>query len=430
MNFKSLYHVLSQKHDYFYKLSNHIKYMSKELICEEIKTQMLRNDKMTPWYPDIEDCTDDQIARLITKSSLTRTMVMNEKEFKETYYNRTLRSLWYSVVKPTLDTLGILEFSFSSESNIVKWDATLSEHLSSLVKGGYLTYADLDIKDISRRKAVTSDSYQTTSTSSYGFLISKSMYPEILIATEKDAVYDEIYNLAEYFGLSCISSKGQNSLGAMELILNAIKSRCRELGREFKTLKILTMTDYDPAGYYIADALKKQADAIKRNYGLPFLKVTIDRIGITPDQLDPEIVKANSYSPKIVNLEKWFELTGGINGEPKGLELDALTPAQRRAIFVSYIEAHIDLKDYQGFIASSYIQETVLAHMESRMDTVVERAIRRLEDDIIIRDDFSRQLIESAKEGRSYIDSDSFIDNQDEIIEAVIEIINDEFGEE
>lgn len=42
------------------------------------------------------------------QSYLMRTIIMNERNFMPSYtWERSLRRLWYSVVKPTLDKLGL-----------------------------------------------------------------------------------------------------------------------------------------------------------------------------------------------------------------------------------------------------------------------------------------------------------------------------------
>lgn len=88
----------------------------------------------------------------LKKSELMRSLIMNEKEFGTCTYDRTLRSLWYSFVKPTLDRLG--QLTDNDEKTIDGWDRLLSRYLSELVKDGKLTYADLHILDESRSRDV------------------------------------------------------------------------------------------------------------------------------------------------------------------------------------------------------------------------------------------------------------------------------------
>ena len=175
-----------------------------------------------------------------TKSFLMRSIIMNEKRYGNTYESRTLRAMWYSSVKPTLDKLGLLEASDMSEASLTQWDKTLSRYVCDLLRRGYLTFSDLGIYDTSRKKSTPMETfYSVGSQSSYAYKGRIAPYPNILIATEKDTVYDIISQLANLFGLSCISCKGQNALGAMERIIY----RMTTSGIDFDEVIILTLTD-------------------------------------------------------------------------------------------------------------------------------------------------------------------------------------------
>lgn len=314
-----------------------------------------------------------------TKSYLMRSIIMNEKQFSDITYNRTLRGMWYQVVKPTLDKLGLLTEEDKTEEGLTQWDKTLSRYVCDLLRRGELMFSDLSISDTSRQKENPSESYYTVSNETFGYKGSLSPYPNLLIATEKDTVYQIIKNLASLFGCSCISSKGQNSLGAMEVIIEGMF----DSEEEFDTIYILTLTDYDPAGYYIADALKKQAeDILKALNRYDEVYVEIKRIGIEPDQLSDELVESNKYTPKKANLAKWMQKTNGINGEEKGLELDALTPKEIRKIFVDKIAEFIEEDKYIDFIKGSYLKLKMLESIEDRIEEIYQDVYDEFNDQI------------------------------------------------
>lgn len=349
------------RNSYYIELPKHVKYMSRE--------DLLR------YFPPGE----------YTNAFLMRSLIMNEKDnYRSTRDSRTLRGVWYSTVKPALDKLGLLTEEDQTEAGLTKWDATLSRYMAELLRKGYLLYSDLGIIDVSRRKKNPKVQYSVPSLSSFGYKVNVAPYPNILIATEKDTVYNIISSIADLFGCSCISCKGQNALGAMEVLINNIRDRY--FRREWDTFYILTMTDYDPAGYYIADALVKQARDILNALGMRDVRVKYARIGITPDQLSDEMVEANKYTPKPANIEKWLKKTGGINGEPKGLELDALEPDQIREIFVNNISDYIDEEVYKDFVKSSYIKSVVLEGIASKIDDLVEKVTNRIDSCVTVRD--------------------------------------------
>lgn len=310
------------------------------------------------------------------KSVLMRSIIMSEKNHGTVSYERSLRSFWYSAVKPTLDKLGLLDESDQTEEGLTKWDAVLSRYVADLLRRGYLTYSDLNIVDNSRQRANPNETYTIENIDVYGYQVTTAPYSNIIIATEKDTVYNIIKDIASLFGCSCISSKGQNSLGAMESLIRGMNRHKKD------EIIILTMTDYDPAGYYIANAIKGQAKDISHALGY-YPIISIERIGIKPEQLDYETVQANKYTPKKSNLDKWFEITNGIYGEKKGLELDALEPNEIRKIFVDNLMPYVDLNKYKKFVKESYIRKNALNgivdKISAQLDTLVNRYIDKVE---------------------------------------------------
>ena len=279
----------------------------------------------------IRDIPADELRYLLgglKKSELLRTIILNEKEFISVDYDRSLRSFWYTSVKPILEKLGLLSKTDMTEEGLTRWDSELSRYMSELVKLGVLSYQDLRIIDTSRLKEAPSIRYYTPNVDTYGYEISIPAYPNIILGTEKDTIWNIIYGMSNLFGCSCISGKGQNSLGAMEVLIRGIL----EVKPDIDRIYILTLTDYDPAGYYIADTFYNQAKVIVRNLGFD-IDIYAERLGIFPHQLTEEEIEQNKYTPKPANRDKWFNATGGINGEPYGLELDALTPDRIREIF-------------------------------------------------------------------------------------------------
>jgi hypothetical protein len=351
-----------------------------------------------------------------TTAFLMRSLIMNELEYCDRSETRTLRGVWYSAIKPTLDKLGLLNEDAMSEDSMRRWDAILSNYVCDLLRKGMLTFADLGIQDISRQKS--SPIQMSYGVDGYTYQANVTPYPNILIATEKDTVYSIISKIADLYGCSSISCKGQNSLGAMESIIKGMFSRYRDYP-EFDTIYILTMTDYDPAGYYIAEALVKQANDILIAIGREGIRVETHRIGITPDQLSEEDVEQNKYSPKKANIAKWMERTGGINGEEKGLELDAFSSGKIREIFVENLKGFIDVALYKDFVKKSYIRQKAFELMKPRIEPVIDQITEAVIDDVELKE---FDIHEIAIDGKSslYI-PDLCEDNMDDEIQSLID---------
>lgn len=354
----------------------------------------------------------------VKKSVLMRSIILNERDFMNIDYERSLRGFWYGIVKPTLDKLGLLTEKDQEEETISKWDAILSNYMAELVKAGELSYQSLNIIDNSRQRQAPNETYSITNVDSYGYKTQIAPYSNIIICTEKDTAYKTIKDLSSFFGCSCISGKGQNSLGAMEDLMRDIKQRA---GSD-EPIYILTMTDYDPAGYYIAETFKKQIDELKNILKINS-PVSIKRIGITPEQLTPEEVDANKYTPKKANRDKWLQKTGGINGEPKGLELDAFPPSRIRELFIQNIQPYVDANLYANFIKESYLRKLMLEAMEDKIRDISRKITADHLQDITAID---YNLFELAQSGNDNIPVDQlcFTNSEDAIKSKVLTYFN------
>jgi hypothetical protein len=350
----------------------------------------------------------------VKRSVLMRTIILNEKQFLKINYDRSLRSFWYITVKPTLDKLGLITEVDQTEEALTRWDAELSRYMGELVRLGELTYSDLNIVDTSRRRANPSNIYDIVKLKIYGYQVTSREYPNIIICTEKDTVYAIIEDIASFFGCSCISGKGHNSFSAMEDLL-------RGMGSTDKDIHILTMTDYDPAGYYIADTFKKQVKDLRESLEITG-DVNIERIGIFPSQLTPEELEMNKYTPKKNNRDKWFKATGGINGKPKGLELDALEPDRIRNIFVTCLKKYIDPHEVSGFIKYSLLQKIILEAMAPKVEDIIDEITYKEVQNVNLSVDIDTGLFKLAEEGHDSLPIDALCntDRQKEIKEAVL----------
>ena len=343
------------------------------------------------------------LMRGLKKSEILRTIILNEKEYLAIDYDRSLRGFWYSTVKPTLDKLGLLTETDATEAGLTRWDAELSRYVANLVRAGDVTYEALRIVDTSRQRQTPAINYDCPGLDTYGYPVTTALYSHVIISTEKDTVYSIISDIATFFGCSCISGKGQNPLAAMEDLLRNMDASAVD---PHAPITILTMTDYDPAGYYIADTFRKQANDLKKNLGIA-RQVRIHRIGIRPDQLTPDEVRQNWYTPKPANLAAWMKKTGGIDGHPKGLELDALEPARVRRIFVDALREYVDVGKYSELIRKAYLKKITLDCMKDKIDDIFTAVSRDLLDSVTLKD---VDLLEVAAHGYRYMPVDQLCD--------------------
>lgn len=328
-------------------------------------------NKIVTLDKSIKEMSKEELVQALGKlkgSELMRSIIMNEKQFCSCIHPRSQRNFWYSVVKPCLDKLGKLSSEDNTEDALSGWDKKLSLYLSELVSEEKLTYQDIMIFDESRKYNVP--------------LYSFSPYTNIIVACEKDTVYSIVEDISDLLGCSCISSKGLCSLGAMEQLIRKIQA-----SKDYPLEKIilLILSDYDPTGYNIADTLKEHANTILRVLGSD-CKVIAKRIGIVPEQLTEDEVENNMYTPKKKGMDKWMELTGGINGMEKGLELDALEQDRIREIFAKELQPYIDSSNYFEHGKSTFLYHKIREEIEKYTDSIVNRVYEEMENKVTGKD--------------------------------------------
>lgn len=274
----------------------------------------------------------------------------------------------------------MLEEGDLTEEALESWDKDLSKYIGELIEKEGLTYLDLNIEDNSRKMGLPANKYEITSLETYGYQVSMASYSHIVLCGEKDTVFDVLNDIAGLLGCSCLSGKGQSARSAVEKMLRKMDIK--------KDIYLLTMTDYDPAGYDIASTFKAQMELL-----LPILgysaNVHIERVGIRPDQLTRYEVVNNMYTPKgkdTTQGKRWLKETGGIDGEYKGLELDALSPDRIRGIFATSLKKYIDPGLYRDFVKEAFIRKRVLERLRDRVDKVVGQISAKFGDDVHVED--------------------------------------------
>ncbi len=321
---------------------------------------------------------------------------------------RTLRGLWYALVKPALSRAGLLGKKTSGGKD-VPWDDKLSRYLAELVRAGETSYEALRIIDGSRQKrAAVKINLPVINARVVG-----AWYPEVILFTEKDTIWPVVEGVASLYGVSAISGSGQPSNACTENMTREIiraEEEMRKLteGGDRGRLVLLSLTDYDPAGYTIAKAQFTQLQETAEAFRPGEYSIRHCRLGITPDQLAEEELLKNSYTPKDKGLAEWMEKTGGIFGQPLGLELDALPLSRIRAMFADGIEAEVDLTDREYDLKESYLNLTAYQMLEGEFRSRAARAVEAVQHSEaggrVAEAEIPRGLFrEAAIEGRVYI---------------------------
>jgi hypothetical protein len=258
---------------------------------------------------------------------------------------RTMRGLWYSLIKPTLSRAGLLGKRTKGGKD-VPWDDKLSIYLAELVRMGQTTYEEMCIVDGSRQRQPAVAMAKTVS----DVQLVGAHFPWVILFVEKDTIWPQVEVVASLYGVSAISGGGQPSNACTENTVNEIMQS--EAYTDRQPITVLSLTDYDPAGYSIANAQFTQVQETVAGS----CDVCHIRLGVEPGQLTPEERAQNTYEPpRGKALREWFWQTGGVDGQPLGIELDALPLSRLRVMFAEAIRQLVDLEARRDDLRAAYI---------------------------------------------------------------------------
>ena len=191
------------------------------------------------------------------------------EEFQNVGINRdkgNIRHLWYTNMKTVLvGKLGLDEIKLVSPINSA-WD--------SVINSGLVTYEGLNIlggKE-SGRLSANKD----------------SPFYNILIGVEKLAYFEIFKWIPELFHTTLVTGGGQFSRAVTRAFVYELTLLGYDLDSDFH---ICMISDLDPSGYYIQNALKNQLLLAIDYYGGKG-NVHIHRLFVTPEQVTPDLLKS------------------------------------------------------------------------------------------------------------------------------------------
>jgi hypothetical protein len=214
-----------------------------------------------------------------------------------------LRSFWYTDIKPVLSRLGVpVEGRRATE---LVYDA----FVELVTRHHLFHYRDLGFLD---------EGAQTRA-------VGQANGAVILFA-EKAGRFALVRDIAQAHDATALALGGFPSSLATEYLLHALELAGVLAARPI--LRLFAVVDYDPSGYWIAHEFAAQLQACGVS------EVSVHAL-IRPERLTAEQMALSRYAlPKGSKTTNWLRETGGIDGEPYGLEADAFPPEVIRAAFV------------------------------------------------------------------------------------------------
>jgi hypothetical protein len=168
-------------------------------------------------------------------------------------------------------------------------------------------------------------------------VVGRTNGPFILFA-EKEGRFELVREIAHEFDATGLALGGYPSSLATEYLLHALQQQ-GGVAAAGQALHLFSVVDFDPSGYWIEREFAEQL----RAFGVE--EVTLHTL-VRPARLAPEQVQLSRYTlKKGSETTNWLRATGGIAGEPYGLEADAFTPDAIRAAFVEEAAPYLRTPD-------------------------------------------------------------------------------------
>lgn len=217
-----------------------------------------------------------------------------------------LRSFWYSHTKPLLSRVG---FDVSQKKYVLKLSDVFVELITKYRLFRYVDFGFFDARLHFRSVGKTNGN--------------------LVLFIEKEGLYYNAKKVAEKYDATALASKGFPNHITTEFFIRDMANN----GLLREPIHIFGVVDYDPSGYWILKEFEKQL----LGYGV--------EVASCHSLVTPDIVSNIEYNKfklgKGSRIANWLEITGGINGEPYGLEANALKSFEIRNIFEQSIQSYL-----------------------------------------------------------------------------------------
>ena len=220
-----------------------------------------------------------------------------------------LRTFWYRFLKPIIARL-----PSNQAPKQDPYDAMLAVFVELVIEHKLFKYRDLDLTDENwenRRIGTTR--------------------PDVLVFAEKRGWVRFLRDLHAQWGVSTLALGGAPSALTSEYTADHI----RAVLPPGQPLMLIGLVDFDPAGAVIAAAFQRQLAA-------QGLDISALHTPVHPKRYNAEELELFSYplprrQPTLTR--RWLEQTGGVLGQPRGLELESMPRGRLLSLLAEQITA-------------------------------------------------------------------------------------------
>lgn len=177
-----------------------------------------------------------------------------------------------------------------------------------------------------------------------------------IIVCEKETLRPQLERVTNKYGLPVVYSQGNSSITIRHDMIadNQLNGS--------RPMRILVLSDFDPAGYRIQDSL---IGSLKQDFDLNF-PIEAYRIGITQQQIDKYNLKTSLDAKK---TDRQYQKFVDATGSAAAYELDAMKPAQ----FIAEVEeAILKVIDIDLFNEQVQIYNQDIEDLERKREYIIQ----------------------------------------------------------
>jgi hypothetical protein len=213
-----------------------------------------------------------------------------------------LRSFFYTHIKPVMSRIpGALGGARDP------YDTMLGAFVELVEDYGLVSYVELDLDD-----------------ENYHHRLIGEKHPNLIVFAEKIGFFRFLERLHRDVGMTVAALGGTPSVLSTEYLVKSLSERV-SLSEQFV---VLSITDWDPSGYQIAEAQIRQF----RSFGLE--RIIHESLIHPKHYRDDELSLFRFSLPRRQKTknQNWLDETGGIKGELFGLESDSMPRTRLRKL--------------------------------------------------------------------------------------------------
>lgn len=222
-----------------------------------------------------------------------------------------LRSFFYTHIKPVVARIpGALEAARDP------YDSMLGAFVELVEEYGLVSYIELDLDDENYHHRLVGD-----------------RRPHLIVFAEKVGFFRFLERLHRDLGITVAALGGTPSVLSTEYLVQSLSEKV-ELSEKFVALSI---TDWDPSGYQIAEAQIRQL----RSFGIEEIEHEglVDPKHYTADEI--ELFRFPLPRRQKTKNRNWLKETGGIEGELFGLESDSMPRKRLRSLVEEKLKSYL-----------------------------------------------------------------------------------------